>query len=69
MSDHTRALEAVTGNLSFSLQSDRELMKGGRDGVTDESGLEKPQCYPGKDGMKTIQGACWEEMSTELMRE
>lgn len=44
-------------------------MKGGRDGVTDERGLEKPLCYPGKDGMKTIQGTCWEEMSMELMRE
>lgn len=44
-------------------------MKGGRGRVTDERGLEKPQCYPGKDGMKTIQGTCWEEMWMELMRE
>lgn len=44
-------------------------MKGGRDGVTDERGLEKPLCYPRKDEIKMIQGTCWEEMSMELMRE
>lgn len=64
----TQSLGSHDRKLKFFPPKQQKAAEGWRGEGGDETSLKKLLCDTGKDGMKKIQGTCWEEMSMGLMR-